>query len=195
MFAHKGRSTKTVNVYSKEFQEMLDRLEAEDHEESKTSELEVPLRKKRLRNDQIKALEESFEVENKLEPERKVKIAEDLGIEPRQVAIWFQNRRARCKTKQLENEYSELEASYEALKRSLESLEQERISLLAQFKDLEAKLEAKRDSRRTEHASVSMDRFRLNPTVQSEVTTMDEWSLLSREESSHRTETPEFEYI
>ncbi|KAH6760135.1 hypothetical protein C2S52_009421 [Perilla frutescens var. hirtella] len=62
-------------------------------------------KKRRLSVDQVKALEKNFEVENKLEPERKVKLAQELGLQPRQVAVWFQNRRARWKTKQLERDY------------------------------------------------------------------------------------------
>ena len=38
---------------------------------------------------QVKALEKNFELENKLEPEREVKLAQELGFQPRQVAIWF----------------------------------------------------------------------------------------------------------
>ena len=52
-------------------------------------------KKRRLSVDQVQFLEKSFEVENKLEPERKVQLAKDLGLQPRQVAIWFQNRRRR----------------------------------------------------------------------------------------------------
>ncbi|MQI32353.1 hypothetical protein EI016_24585, partial [Escherichia coli] len=75
-----------------------------------------PEKKRRLSADQVQFLEKSFEVENKLEPQRKTKLAKDLGLEPRQVAIWFQNRRARWKTKQLEKDYESLQASYDTLK-------------------------------------------------------------------------------
>lgn len=33
---------------------------------------------------QVKALEKNFHVENKLEPDRKVKLAQELGLQPRQ---------------------------------------------------------------------------------------------------------------
>lgn len=75
--------------------------------------------------DQVQFLEKSFEVENKLEPERKTQLAKELGLQPRQVAIWFQNRRARCKTKQLEKDYLSLKTSYEDLVREKEELETE----------------------------------------------------------------------
>lgn len=60
-------------------------------------------------------LERSFKEENKLEPERKSKLAKQLGLQPRQVAVWFQNRRARWKNKQVEHDYDRLKASYDSL--------------------------------------------------------------------------------
>ncbi|MED6221127.1 Homeobox-leucine zipper protein hat7, partial [Stylosanthes scabra] len=73
-------------------------------------------KKKRLNIEQVKVLEKSFELGNKLEPERKVQLAKALNLQPRQIAIWFQNRRARWKTKQLEREYESLKRQFEALK-------------------------------------------------------------------------------
>ncbi|KAG9155188.1 hypothetical protein Leryth_020446 [Lithospermum erythrorhizon] len=75
-----------------------------------------PEKKRRLSSGQVQLLERSFEVENKLEPERKVQLAKELGLQPRQVAIWFQNRRARYKNKQLEKDYDVLKSNYDKLK-------------------------------------------------------------------------------
>ncbi|CAI0451728.1 unnamed protein product [Linum tenue] len=71
---------------------------------------------------QVQSLERSFEMENKLEPERKVQLAQELGLQPRQVAIWFQNRRARFKNKQLERDFDSLRANFDRLKADYNSL-------------------------------------------------------------------------
>lgn len=70
----------------------------------------------------VHMLEKSFEAENKLEPERKSQLAKKLGLQPRQVAVWFQNRRARWKTKQLERDYDLLKSSYDSLLSEFESV-------------------------------------------------------------------------
>lgn len=98
-------------------------------------------KKRRLSVEQVKALEKNFEIDNKLEPERKVKLAQELGLQPRQVAIWFQNRRARWKTKQLERDYGVLKSNFDSLKRSRDSLQRDNDSLLEQIKELRAKLD------------------------------------------------------
>ncbi|KAL6648724.1 hypothetical protein ACP70R_012948 [Stipagrostis hirtigluma subsp. patula] len=88
-------------------------------------------KKRRLNVEQVRTLEKNFELGNKLEPERKIQLARALGLQPRQVAIWFQNRRARWKTKQLEKDY-------DALKRQLDAVKADNDALLSHNKKLQA---------------------------------------------------------
>ncbi|XVF78642.1 hypothetical protein PTKIN_Ptkin14bG0151500 [Pterospermum kingtungense] len=69
--------------------------------------------KKRLTQDQIRLLEKSFNGNKKLEPELKLHLANQLGVPPRQVAIWYQNKRARWKTQSLELDYNTLQVKLE----------------------------------------------------------------------------------
>lgn len=80
-------------------------------------------KKRRLNMEQVKTLEKSFELGNKLEPERKMQLARALGLQPRQIAIWFQNRRARWKTKQLEKDYDVLKRQYDSVKADNDALQ------------------------------------------------------------------------
>nr|KYP75713.1 Homeobox-leucine zipper protein ATHB-6 [Cajanus cajan]KYP75769.1 Homeobox-leucine zipper protein ATHB-6 [Cajanus cajan] len=126
------------HMYGREFQSMLDGLDEEGCVEEAGHQSE---KKRRLSVDQVKALEKNFEVENKLEPERKVKLAQELGLQPRQVAVWFQNRRARWKTKQLERDYGVLKANYDALKLNYDTINQNNEALRKQIKELKSRLE------------------------------------------------------
>lgn len=90
-------------------------------------------KKRRLSSEQVKMLEKNFELGNKLEPDRKLHLARSLGLQPRQIAIWFQNRRVRWKTKQLENDY-------ELLKRQFDSIKTENSILQSQNRKLHAQV-------------------------------------------------------
>ncbi|XP_075500274.1 homeobox-leucine zipper protein ATHB-13-like [Primulina tabacum] len=96
-------------------------------------------KKRRLNLEQVKALEKCFELGNKLAPERKMRLARALGLQPRQVAIWFQNRRARLKTKQLEKDYDVLKRQFEALQSDNNALKSQNKKLQLQLLALKSK--------------------------------------------------------
>lgn len=89
-------------------------------------------KKRRLNMEQVKTLEKNFELGSKLEPERKMQLARALGLQPRQIAIWFQNKRARWKTKQLEKDYELLKRQFEAVKASNDALQADNKKLHAE---------------------------------------------------------------
>jgi homeobox-leucine zipper protein len=89
-------------------------------------------KKRRLAADQVRALERCFEADNKLDPERKARMARDLRLHPRQVAVWFQNRRARWKTKQMERDCNALRARHDALRRECDELRRDKDALAAE---------------------------------------------------------------
>ncbi|KAL6574931.1 hypothetical protein OROMI_012216 [Orobanche minor] len=92
-------------------------------------------KKKRLSTEQLESLENSFQEEIKLEPDRKMKLAKELGLQPRQIAVWFQNRRARWKGKQLERLYDALKQDFDAVSREKHRLQQEVLTLREILKD------------------------------------------------------------
>lgn len=117
-----------------------------DKDEDGDDDFDPPAKKRRLTATQVQFLEKSFELENKLEPERKLRLAKELGLQPRQVAIWFQNRRARFKNKQLEKDYECLKSSFDKLQNDYDFLLKEKQDLEKQIERLKEKLTYK-DSR------------------------------------------------
>ncbi|KAF9588682.1 hypothetical protein IFM89_014403 [Coptis chinensis] len=76
----------------------------------------IPKRyKNRLTEEQLRLLEASFNHEKKLEPERKFQLAYELGMPPKQVAIWYQNKRARWKTQNIELDYRAIQLRLESV--------------------------------------------------------------------------------
>lgn len=86
----------------------------------------------RFSDEQIRCLETMFDSETKIEPKKKIQVARELGLHPRQIAIWFQNKRARWKSKLLERDYSILKANYNNLASRFEVLKKENQSLIVQ---------------------------------------------------------------
>ncbi|KAJ6293011.1 hypothetical protein OIU77_008977 [Salix suchowensis] len=82
-------------------------------------------RKKRLTQDQVRLLERTFTSNRKLEPELKAQLANQLGVPPRQISIWYQNKRARWKTQNLELDYNTLHLKLENVLADRRRLERE----------------------------------------------------------------------
>ncbi|KAE8708184.1 Homeobox-leucine zipper protein HAT1 [Hibiscus syriacus] len=88
-------------------------------------------KKLRLSKDQSAILEESFKEHSTLNPRQKLALAKQLGLRPRQVEVWFQNRRARTKLKQTE-------VDCEFLMRCCENLTDENRRLQKEVQELRA---------------------------------------------------------
>ncbi|KAJ4911597.1 putative homeobox-leucine zipper protein ATHB-51 [Raphanus sativus] len=60
---------------------------------------------------------------------RKLKLSKELRLQPRQIAVWFQNRRARWKVKDLEESYDSLKQEYDVVSRANQMLHDEVMKL------------------------------------------------------------------
>ncbi|KAI5417572.1 hypothetical protein KIW84_042251 [Lathyrus oleraceus] len=113
------------------------RSEREDHDVdnrgniSDDEDAETARKKLRLSKNQSAILEETFKQHNTLNPKQKLALAKQLGLRPRQVEVWFQNRRARTKLKQTE-------VDCEVLKRCCENLTDENRRLHKEVQELRA---------------------------------------------------------
>ncbi|KAI5439514.1 homeobox-leucine zipper protein HAT22 [Lathyrus oleraceus] len=88
-------------------------------------------KKLRLTKEQSLLLEESFKLHSTLNPKQKQTLAKQLSLRPRQVEVWFQNRRARTKLKQTE-------VDCEFLKKCCETLTDENRRLKKELQELKA---------------------------------------------------------
>ncbi|KAI4300674.1 hypothetical protein L6164_034023 [Bauhinia variegata] len=88
-------------------------------------------KKLRLSKEQSAFLEESFKEHATLNPKQKLALAKQLNLRPRQVEVWFQNRRARTKLKQ-----TEVDCEY--LKRCCDTLTEENKRLQKELQELRA---------------------------------------------------------
>ncbi|XP_020188208.1 homeobox-leucine zipper protein HOX15 [Aegilops tauschii subsp. strangulata] len=88
-------------------------------------------KKLRLTKDQTALLEDHFKEQSTLSHKQKASLARQLNLRPRQVEVWFQNRRARTKLKQTE-------VDCELLKRCCETLTEENRRLHRELQHLRA---------------------------------------------------------
>lgn len=88
-------------------------------------------KKLRLTKEQSALLEDSFKLHSTLNPKQKQALARQLNLRPRQVEVWFQNRRARTKLKQTE-------VDCEFLKKCCETLTDENRRLQKELHELKA---------------------------------------------------------
>jgi len=88
-------------------------------------------KKLRLSKEQSALLEDHFKEHSTLNPKQKAALARQLNLRPRQVEVWFQNRRARTKLKQTE-------VDCELLKRCCETLTEENRRLHRELQQLRA---------------------------------------------------------
>ncbi|XP_038883822.1 homeobox-leucine zipper protein ATHB-22-like [Benincasa hispida] len=122
-----------INYNLDQFPEMTRKKAGVEWEQSMVG--GVDQKKKRLNQDQLEALERSFQEEVKLDPDRKMKLSKELGLQPRQIAVWFQNRRARWKTKQLEHLYDTLKQQFDTISMEKHNLQQEVMKLRSMLKE------------------------------------------------------------
>ncbi|XP_019160133.1 PREDICTED: homeobox-leucine zipper protein HOX3-like [Ipomoea nil] len=114
-----------------EGESMMMMIEEEDDQSSINGGVH-PRKKLRLTKEQSLLLEESFRLNHTLNPKQKEVLAMQLRLKPRQVEVWFQNRRARSKLKQ-----TEMECEY--LKRWFGSLTEQNRRLQREVEELRAK--------------------------------------------------------
>ncbi|PKA49688.1 Homeobox-leucine zipper protein HOX19 [Apostasia shenzhenica] len=88
-------------------------------------------KKLRLTKEQSALLEDMFKEQSTLNTKQKQALAKHLNLRPRQVEVWFQNRRARTKLKQME-------VNSEFLKRCCETLKEENRRLHRELQELKA---------------------------------------------------------
>ncbi|KAI8548510.1 hypothetical protein RHMOL_Rhmol07G0278800 [Rhododendron molle] len=88
-------------------------------------------KKLRLSKEQSVVLEDRFKEQSSLNPKQKQTLAKQLNLQPRQVEVWFQNRRARTKLKQTEVEC-------ELLRKCCDTLTDENKRLRNEIQELKA---------------------------------------------------------
>ncbi|XP_071698579.1 homeobox-leucine zipper protein HAT4-like [Rutidosis leptorrhynchoides] len=130
---------------------------------------EISRKKLRLSKHQSAVLEESFNDHSTLNPKQKQALAKKLGLRPRQVEVWFQNRRARTKLKQ-----TEVDCEY--MKRCCENLTEENRRLQRELQELRAlKLSPQFYMQRTPPTTLTMCHSCDHVTVPPQQSSLSTW--------------------
>ncbi|KAL8130560.1 hypothetical protein V2J09_019715 [Rumex salicifolius] len=119
------RSLDQADDVEVEVDKVSSRVSDEDDDEAS------PRKKLRLTKDQAAVLEDSFKEHSTLNPQQKLALAKRLNLRPRQVEVWFQNRRARTKLKQTEMDC-------EVLKKCCDTLTEENKRLQKELQELKS---------------------------------------------------------
>ncbi|KAL4335982.1 hypothetical protein GQ457_07G011850 [Hibiscus cannabinus] len=103
-------------------------LQAEDKPGNKENSSEQPLKKKRYHRHtarQIQEMEAVFKECPHPDDKQRMRLSQELGLKPRQVKFWFQNRRTQMKTQQDRSENAILRAENDSLKNEFFRLQAE----------------------------------------------------------------------
>ncbi|KAJ8460060.1 hypothetical protein OPV22_032986 [Ensete ventricosum] len=122
---HPFKIKREEDVRSEEVEKVSSRISDEEEEDSSGAR-----KKLRLTKEQSSFLEDKFKEHSTLNPKQKQALAKQLNLRPRQVEVWFQNRRARTKLKKTEVEL-------EFLRRCCETLTEEKRRLQKELQYLE----------------------------------------------------------
>ncbi|GJP76602.1 hypothetical protein CLOP_g7022 [Closterium sp. NIES-67] len=90
----------------------------------------------RFHEDQLAHLEAHFAVEQELTPASKKQLAARLGVKPRQVCVWFQNRKVRQRTRERETELEGMQEAYAKLQAQCRELQDDYELLKSDYQEL-----------------------------------------------------------
>uniref|UniRef100_A0A7S2NNJ5 Homeobox domain-containing protein n=1 Tax=Cyanoptyche gloeocystis TaxID=77922 RepID=A0A7S2NNJ5_9EUKA len=94
-------------------------------------------KKRRLRPNQVAQLEESFAQNPKLNQHRRSELASALDLSPRQIEVWFQNKRAKLKVQNVHEKYEELNQLYQNQIRANQELQKKVATLTQENRELQ----------------------------------------------------------
>ncbi|CAM8918549.1 unnamed protein product [Rhodiola kirilowii] len=113
----------------------MDFLKSQSYEKPKSS-------KKRLTDDQIRLLEINFSFNKKLDQDLKYHLSQQLNLPPRQIAIWYQNKRVRWKNQTMESDYKAMQLKLDTVLSHNRELEKKVQKLEKELEEARAMLHA-----------------------------------------------------